>query len=160
MDNPLPKHLGLTLDALLKDSMLTSWTIQSNSSMTSVIIRFRPDTDGDIADGSVDNTTKYKRVAKSQLKRDKTRANDWSEQCDNSGDIATNIPTDIVKPKAKSTVVSTRKVQHSANPPTDNGNIGSRTRSRLISYAPVSPVTQVDGPTDSKPTQGTRWAPI
>ena len=40
MAGTLPKHLGVTLDSLMKDSTITSWSVHGNSAITTLTIRF------------------------------------------------------------------------------------------------------------------------
>jgi hypothetical protein len=75
MDNKMPKHLQIIVDTLLSDNILTSWSVQANPQITTVIIRFKPeDTEVSVQDQDI---MKYKRVSPSQLERDTKRAEKW-----------------------------------------------------------------------------------
>ena len=80
MDKTLPKHLELTLNCLMKDCNLSRWTVQGNTNMRSITIRFKTDT-GENKQEYVD-CVKYKRVPPSQQHRDMIRAEEWREKCD------------------------------------------------------------------------------
>ena len=71
MEKRLPKHLMLTLDSLIGDSMLKCWTIQGNSNITSVTIRFKMAADHNDVESRQDTFAKYKRVPPSQIERDR-----------------------------------------------------------------------------------------
>ena len=159
MENTLPKHLGITLDNFLNDSVLTSWSVQSNSKVASITIRFRVDTDQDQGHELLDSNTKYKRMPESQQKRDMCRAKLWK---DKSHTLKESVDTenDILLSK-QGTEVPSCHVEDTANPPTVSSAcapVSARTRSRLESSATapqpiLSPVGQVDGPSDRRPQQ-------
>ena len=45
MDGKLPKHIEITLTCLLMDNTLSRWTINGNSNMTTIRLRFKADTE-------------------------------------------------------------------------------------------------------------------
>ena len=61
MNQSLPKHLQITLDGLLCDSVLSSWTVHGNSAMTTLTIRFKMEscTEEHVPDDQL-NGVKYK----------------------------------------------------------------------------------------------------
>ena len=163
MENTLPKHLCATLDNFLNDSLLTSWNVQSNSKVATITIRFKVDIVQDQGQEPVlDYSTKYKRVAESQQKRDKDRAQQWKDECHRSSD-STPIPNAIL-PSKQDTEVSSCHVEYTSTANIDSplipstcAPVSARTRSRLDSIAAnsqpmLSPVGQVDGPSDMRPT--------
>ena len=74
------------------DSTMTHCTIQSNSSMASIMIRFRLATEVKIQDGSMESSKKAKPkwVQISQL-GDMTQAHEWKEKQNKSNNISPNI---------------------------------------------------------------------
>ena len=68
----------------MKDSTLTSRTIQGNLNMTTVTIRFKMvDSEVNVQE-PVDSVgvAKYKRVSPAQLQRDTSRAEEWKNKGD------------------------------------------------------------------------------
>ena len=164
MENTLPKHLCATLDNFLKDSLLTSWNVQSNSKVATITIRFKVDAVQDQGQEPVlDYSTKYKHVAESQQKRDKDRAQQWKDEYHRRSD--SNSTPHAILPSKQDTEVSSCHVEYTCTANIDSPQIPStcapvsaRTRSRLDSSAAasqsiLSPVGQVDGPSDTRPTQ-------
>ena len=160
MEYLLPKHLYQTLDNFLKDSGLTSWSIQSNSKVAAITIRFRLDNDDNTSQKPLDTATKYKRVTEAQQKRDMTRAQSWKGKiCSDSsadGKLCEKNNDNPAKTVPTSSHVDSLSTMSSATVTTSDA-VSSRTRSRLDSSAsafqPISPVGQVDGPSDPKPRQ-------
>ncbi len=74
MDNiyrKLPKQLEITLRNFIAENTLNSWTVQGNSNVTSITLRFHMDT----TDTALDNThSKFRCVPPSTLNRDRQRA--------------------------------------------------------------------------------------
>lgn len=159
MDKTLPKHLVLTLESLLHDSMLTSWTVQGNSHVTSVTIRFKMAADHDSVQPRQDSCTKYKRVPPSQVERDRVRSQQWNTSTQTNDlksiDKANNsiVPIDGTIPKQTTSVPpsNSNTQSHTKTKQQTGSSVTTRSRSRLNSAAEPfipSPVPQVDGTTD------------
>ena len=161
MDKRLPKHLVLTLDSLIDDSILTSWTIQGNTNITSVTIRFKMAVDYNDVESRQDTFAKYKRVPPSQIERDRVRSQQWNNSSQTnelkSLDLLVEnnsiVPFDGTIPKqttsvppSKSNTLSNTKAKQQAG-----SSVTTRSRSGLNSAAEPfipSPSPQVDGTTD------------
>ena len=155
----MPKHLLMSLENFLKDSVLTSWNIQSGNFFASVTIRFRldgGDRDTEVQDECNVNNIKYRRVSAAQQRRDRKRAKIWEDKkCENQGVIAKKT---IDKQKTCESILQSSIDTEPLPTPTcslPDKPISSRTRSRLNSSAPAfqpkaSPVCQVDGTCDSQ----------
>ena len=151
----LPKQLEVTLKGLLDTSVLTSWTIHGNEKITSLTIRFSPDTVA-IAD-NIDiipiESAKYKRVPQTQLQRDKTRAADRNNNCavDKLRDVDDekhNIKdTEISQKMSSATVVTPKPVSTSAPSRVTRSKQKQESTAKPIH---LSAVTQVDGATDER----------
>ena len=149
MDRKLPKHLVLTLNGLLEDSRLTSWTVQGNCEMTSVTIRFKMA--DSMEEGSGDSITKFKRVPPSQLARDKARTSQWQDRSQLVDNISSRESDDgltfdgTITRDTKSSVPTkpVNQPQHSISTP----SVTTRSKARSANPSP-SPVPQTDGTCD------------
>ena len=151
MDNLMPKHLECMLDNLLRDNNLTSWTIQANSKMTTVIIRFQPQ-DTDILP-QADTSVKYKRLPPSQIKRDSNRAERWKDTSKQVKEPVSLTPShdDFDGTKQKTLNTTSSPILNTDNdPPYVNTRNRSKLSAKAASFKPSvsSPVPQVDGTTD------------
>ena len=45
MEGKLPKYIEITLDCLLIDNTLSSWTINGKSNMITIVLRFKSDSE-------------------------------------------------------------------------------------------------------------------
>ena len=155
MDKVLPEQLQVTLDSLLCNGILCSWTIHGNSGMSTVIMRFKMDgCTEDTMKEAPTGSAKYKRVPPSQLKRDMVRASEWKESADREmddvvkdNDGASDKSVDIVqcvKPKQKT-------VPGHATPNIASVSLTTRSRSRaaFTTAQQTSPLPQTDGAYDS-----------
>ena len=141
MDKRLPKHLVLTLDSLIDDSMLTSWTIQANSNITSVTIRFKMVIDHNDVGSKQDTFAKYKRVPPSQIERDRVRSQQWnnSPQTNDLKSIDpfiennSIVPFDGTIPKQTNSVPPSKSNTHSNTKAKQQAgsSVTTRSRSRL-----------------------------
>ena len=71
----LPKVLVVTLEALLHEYGLSSWSTRSGHEFTTINIRF----DHAAMTGSIEEI-KYRRVSQAQIIRDRDRSNNWNQQ--------------------------------------------------------------------------------
>ena len=157
MAGTLPKHLGVTLDSLMEDSTITSWSVHGNSAITTLTIRFKMvDSTAEVRDSV--NVTNFKRVSSSQIARDSARAKGWRERSPECADSVDDEPHKQVS----NTDTKTNNMDPPAVPaapiftPTANhkqchGGVSTRSQCKLTAtakpYQP-SPLPQVDGPGD------------
>jgi hypothetical protein len=146
MDTKLPKHLEITLDTLLNEGSLSSWTIQGNANLTTVIIRFKVDTVEEEKDMPM---VKYKRVPPSQLKRDSARAGQWKDSLSMvpPGDTISSqsVPR---QDQSNAAVQVTQKQDTQASPAPVTTRSHTKLNTKAKPFQP-SPLPQVDGPTDT-----------
>ena len=157
MDISIPKQLQMSLEYLTTENVLSSWTIQGNCNMTTVILRFKMEA----AEHNQSEAVKYKRVNKSQMDRNSDRAQKWhnrqtSETIDPQGNTnpddtimdtdadTTDAPTDLITMPDLATPILSK-------PPSPRV---TRSRTQLSvkakSFTPIhpTPIPQVDGTTD------------
>ena len=151
MDKKFPKHLVLTLNGLLEDNRLTSWTVQANCDMTSVTIRFKM---ADCMEEGLGNSlSKFRRVPPSQVQRDQARVSQWKDRPQQSDELFSEdsgdrSPSDGTIPK--STISSLPpKSANQTQQSKQATSVTTRSKARLDSANPSpSPIPQTDGTND------------
>ena len=149
MVDSLPKELQSSLEGLIQDNTLCSWTIQGNLRMTSLTIRFTMES-GTVEKQDKTNL-KYKKVPSSQLDRDMKRAEQWREQ-------SLPVDTPVIKKLHDDTPNIIRKETPTSvhppatitnlSPPHTNTRSKARSHSAKASILTPSPIPQVDGTID------------
>ena len=152
MDTNLPKTLQITLDNLLMDNTLRSWTVQGNTNITTVIIRFKMDVHMTNME-----QVKYKKVPKSQMKRDMSRSDNWrkgahQETLDTSKEVMVNNAKKSTNTPVINNTISPCPAKVNTvlchSPPHANTRSRSKLSATAIAFTP-SPVPQVVWATDT-----------
>ena len=149
MEIMLPKQLEVTMNYLLSTNLLTSWTIQGNNKLTSIIIRFQMDDQ----DGSPQQNAKYRRVPPSQIARDSNRIQ-GRKQMTLSQDTQTEAPPpedmshdqDTCKTLDTESNVATEMDQCAEQYVKCQGSPPMTHSMTRISSVKPSPIPQLDGP--------------